>query len=62
MSSIFQKPLLDGNDGVARRIDTLSLHKNTKSKVKILTSSQNSLELQKYKKILKQILAKPVNL
>lgn len=62
ISRVFQKTLIDGNNSVARRISTLNVAKNTKSNVKIVTSSQNLQELQKYKKILKQILANPINL
>ena len=62
ISRVFQKPLIDGNNGVARHINSLNLAKNSKSNIKIVTSSQNQQELQKYKKILKQILANPINL
>lgn len=66
ISQIFEKyihiPLLDGNDGVARQIARLCPQNQDFCKIKIILSSQNCKLKEKYKKILKQILANQLNL
>lgn len=57
-----QKPIFDGNQGIARRIHTLFAQNQQKFSVKIEISSKKPKELRKYKKILKQILAKQIKL
>ncbi len=54
---ITHKPCLNGNYGVARRVTSLIANSSKHPYVKIILSSKNSQLLQKYKKILKQILA-----
>lgn len=62
LSRLINKPMFNGNQGVARKIlqGCPENHKNIK--VKIVISSKKSKELQKYKKILNQILAKQIKL
>lgn len=59
---LVHKPILDGNQGVARKISSLTENFSLKSSVKLEISSKNTKELQKYKKILNQILAKQIKL
>ena len=59
---IFKTPIVDGNQGVANRIASTSTKKTAKTSVKIILSSKKQPELQKYKKILNQILANQINL
>lgn len=61
-AKVLNIPILDGNQGVAKRIGDILQNKETKSSVKIAISSKNSRESQKYKKILNQILANQINL
>ena len=56
-------PIFDGNNGVAHQILKQYNQKQANfSTFKIILSSKNSTSLQKYKKILKQILANQINL
>ena len=61
-ASVFQMDVLDGNQGVSSRIRSISKIHPTKTSVKIVLSSKKTHELQKYKKILNQILANQINL
>lgn len=62
LKKIINIPILDGNGGVAQRINSLSLQKQDFSSVNIILSLQNCKLKEKYKKILKQILANQINL
>ena len=56
-------PLLDGNIGVSRRIfDLINTKSQSISHCKFILSRPNKTHKQKYKKILKQILANRINL
>lgn len=60
---ILKIPIIDGNDGVARQVfKTFNKSQQKLSSIKIILSLNNSNCLQKYKKILRQILAKQINL
>lgn len=63
ISKITELPILDGNSGVSEQI----FRKNQpfsvpKSSYKLILSDKNRILLQKYKKILRQILANQINL
>ena len=63
LSKILNISIIDGNNGVARRVFNLCKHLDRKKlAIKIILSQQNSISLQKYKKILKQILANQIKL
>lgn len=63
LSNILNLPIIDGNNGVSRRVCNLCKHFGGKKlAIKIILSQQNSISLQKYKKILKQILANQIKL
>ena len=63
ISKIINLPIIDGNHGVSNQIHRLySENQSSKSSFKIILSQENKLLLQKYKKILKQILANQINL
>lgn len=66
LQKILSQTVLDGNKGVANRIFSLQSNQNQQqqriSTVKIELSSYKNDALQKYKKILKQTLAKQINL
>ncbi len=63
LGKILQIPLIDGNKGVANQIYRLWNEKKLKkSSFKIILSNKNHSSSQKYKKILKQILANQINL
>lgn len=66
LQKILSQTVLDGNKGVANRVKSLFKSENvenqTISSVKIKLSSYKNGALQKYKKILKQTLAKQINL
>ena len=53
---------LDGNIGVANQIKLKIQNYQANTSIKIILSSKKSKELQKYKKILNQILANRINL
>ena len=63
LSKVLNIPIFDGNPGVARQIirnnPNISI---TKHDCKLILSKKNHTLLQKYKKILKQILANQINL
>ena len=56
------KQILDGNDGVARRILSLSPNTCKNSTLKIILSDRKIKLIQNYKKILNQILANQIKL
>lgn len=63
LSKFINIPLIDGNYGVSKQIFKFFGSKpNEKQSIKIILSDQNSNSLQKYKKILKQILANQIKL
>lgn len=63
LSKILKFPIIDGNFGVANQVYRFNNKKQAnKISVKIILSKNNSGLVQKYKKILKQILAKQINL
>lgn len=62
LEKMTHKPVFDSNQGVSQRIYALFGNLSQKSSVKIIVSSKNLKELQKYKKILNQILAKQIKL
>jgi len=63
LSKFINIHLIDGNYGVAKQIlKFFGAKTHKKQSVKIILSDQNSNSLQKYKKILKQILANQIKL
>ena len=63
LSKFINIPLIDGNYGVSKQIfKFFGAKTNKKQSIKIILSNQNSNSLQKYKKILKQILANQIKL
>lgn len=63
LSKILDIPIIDGNNGVAKQVFRLYSKKpHTNHSIKLILSDNNSNCLQKYKKILRQILAKQINL
>ena len=62
LAKITNKCLLDGNKGVSQRITSITPIFQEPSSYKIILSEKNIKLLQKYKKILKQILANQINL
>ena len=63
LSKIIKIPIIDGNQGVAKQISKNYCHESLKfSTVKIILSNKKCGSLQKYKKILKQILANSVSM
>lgn len=59
---IINKPIIDGNNGVAKRIYSLNKNFVPKNSVKLIISQKKLKDKQKYKKILNQILANQFNL
>ncbi len=63
LSKFINIPIIDGNQGVSNQIFKIIQPKTNKNNsVKIILSNQNSNSLQKYKKILRQILANQIKL
>lgn len=63
LSSLLKLPIFDGNTGVSKQIFRNNLQNQaSKSSFKIILSHKNRILSQKYKKILKQILANQINL
>lgn len=63
LSSLLKLPIFDGNNGVSKQIFRNNLQNQaSKSSFKIILSHKNRILSQKYKKILKQILANQINL
>lgn len=56
------KPIFDGNEGVAKRILALNTNFSKKSTLKIMLSDRKGKLIQNYKKILNQILANQIKL
>lgn len=63
LSKVTKLPIFDGNLGVSKQISrNISDFSNIKPCCKLILSRKNHSLLQKYKKILKQILANQINL
>lgn len=63
LSKLLNTPIFDGNFGVAKQVSRLYSEKAmANSTFKLVLSRKNKTTLQKYKKILNQILANQINL
>lgn len=62
LEKIINKPIIDGNNGVAKRIYNFNGDFTQKLSIKLILSSKKRQDKQKYKKILNQILANQINL
>lgn len=67
ISKYIPLPIIDGNEGVAKQIAHIVNNKTiwqnlTRATIKFVFSSKDATKHEKYKKILKQILAKPIKL
>lgn len=62
LKKVINLPIIDGNNGVARRICFFYNDFTQKTSVKLILSSKNRQDKEKYKKILNQILANQINL
>lgn len=62
LKKIIDKPIIDGNTGVAKRIYFLIGDFTQNLGIKFILSSKKRQDKQKYKKILNQILANQINL
>lgn len=62
LKKIIDKPIIDGNTGVAKRIYYFNGDFTQNLGIKFILSSKKRQDKQKYKKILNQILANQINL
>ncbi len=67
ISKYISIPIIDGNEGVSKQIALIVNNKTIQQNltiptIKFVFSSKDSIKHEKYKKILKQILAKPIKL